>query len=99
MGTDPHPPCHLQFNGSFFLAAGYSAYYLLLEPLAGLSWAGEGQGWAWQAAQGAPLQQSRQGGLTADALGAWPPFSLGPLAAPVLPPRSTSMAQCLVLHD
>ncbi|KAL4448126.1 hypothetical protein ABPG75_005345 [Micractinium tetrahymenae] len=43
----PHlPECcaslaqHLQFNGSFFLAAAYSAYYLLLEPLAGLSWAG-----------------------------------------------------------
>lgn len=31
---------YLQFNGSFFLAAVYSAYYLLLEPLAGLSWAG-----------------------------------------------------------
>ena len=33
---------YLQFNGSFFLAAGYSLYYLLLEPLAGLTWAGNG---------------------------------------------------------
>ena len=33
---------YLQFNGSFFLAAGYSLYYLLLEPFAGLSWAGNG---------------------------------------------------------
>ena len=28
-------------NGSFFLAAVYSLYYLALEPLAGGSWAGE----------------------------------------------------------
>lgn len=34
---------YLQFNGSFFLAAAYSSYYLLLEPVAGLSWAGEGK--------------------------------------------------------
>lgn len=31
---------YLQFNGSFFLAAGYSLYYLLLEPFAGITWAG-----------------------------------------------------------
>lgn len=31
---------YLQPNASFLLAAFYSAYYLLLEPLAGLSWAG-----------------------------------------------------------
>ncbi len=33
---------YLRFNGSFFLAAGYSLYYLLLEPLAGGSWTGGG---------------------------------------------------------
>jgi hypothetical protein len=37
--------CHdaaqfLQFNGSFFLAAVYSLYYVALEPVAGLSWTG-----------------------------------------------------------
>ena len=31
---------YLRFNGSFFLAAGYSLYYLALEPLAGGSWTG-----------------------------------------------------------
>lgn len=31
---------YLQFNSSFFLAAGYSLYYLLLEPFAGITWAG-----------------------------------------------------------
>ena len=31
---------HLRFNCSFFLAAGYSLYYLALEPLAGGSWTG-----------------------------------------------------------
>lgn len=29
---------HLRFNGSFFLAAAYSLYYLALEPVAGGSW-------------------------------------------------------------
>lgn len=35
---------HLRFNGSFFLAAAYSLYYLALEPVAGGSWTGGGQG-------------------------------------------------------
>lgn len=37
------PACcgqYLLFNGSFFLAALYSLYYVLLEPVAGLTWAG-----------------------------------------------------------
>lgn len=39
---------YLCFNGSFFLAAGYSLYYLVLEPLAGGSWTGEGGLWGQQ---------------------------------------------------
>ncbi|EFN56276.1 hypothetical protein CHLNCDRAFT_145142 [Chlorella variabilis] len=31
---------YLQFNGSFFLTAVYSLYYLMLEPFAGLTWTG-----------------------------------------------------------
>lgn len=42
------PACcgqYLLFNGSFFLAALYSLYYVLLEPVAGLTWAGAARGW------------------------------------------------------
>ena len=47
----PHlPACcahlaqYLQFNGSFFLTAVYSLYYLMLEPFAGLTWTGRWAG-------------------------------------------------------